>query len=224
MRSARFSAFLALIALAGCASGAVTELRDEAFSSSRLTSLACMPFVKGRQCLDAVSGGSVFLDCRLSALKQSPEFYAPGALQEVSSILHEELKKKYGTLLKDYSAGVSVFELRALRSPDSTLRALASAAGAELGVEYVAAGVLDSYRERKGSAGGVDSPASVSFRLYVIHVATGIAVFEGAFDETQQSLSENILAAPTFFRRGARWLTAGELSREGIRSILADIP
>jgi len=48
-------------------------------------------------------------------------------------------------------------------------------------------------------------------------------VFEGSFDETQQALSENILKAPTFFKRGARWLTAGELSRDGIADILDEI-
>ena len=36
------------------------------------------------------------------------------------------------------------------------------------------------------------------------------------FDETQQPLSENIFRFFTFLRRKARWITAEELSREGV--------
>ncbi len=212
------------IALAGCASSAVTELRDTAFTSSAVSTLACMPFVRGRQCLDPQTGEDALLDCRFSSLSYSPEFYSPGALQDISSILHGELRNTYGRIVKDYSAGVSVFETLALRTPDKTLRSLASAFARELGAEYVAAGVLDSYKERKGTARAIYSPASVSFRVYIIHAPTESIVFEGVFSETQQALSENILQAPSFFKRGARWLTAAELSREGIRRVLADIP
>ena len=85
-------------------------------------------------------------------------------------------------------------------------------------------GILESYIERVGSASGIERPASVGFRLYLMHAATESVVFEGSFDETQQALSENILDASNFFKRGARWLTAGELSRDGIIGILAEIP
>jgi len=224
MRPRTYFIFPLIIALCGCASNAVTELRDNTFKSSGMGSLACMPFVKGRECLDAVSDETAFLDCRFSSFRHTPEFYASGALQELSSMLHEELRKKYDMPVKDYNASVSVFEVCALRNPDKTLRELASSFGNELGAEYVFAGVLGSYRERKGSAGGIDRPASVAFRLYLIHVPSGAAVFEGFFNETQQALSENILLAPVFFRRGARWLSAGELARDGITRILADIP
>ncbi|MBM4311246.1 MAG: hypothetical protein FJ119_09930 [Deltaproteobacteria bacterium] len=224
MKTIKILALITLCALAACASSAVTALRDTTFTSSSMSSLACMPFVRGNRCLDASAGGDAFLDCRFSALSYSPEFYAPGALQEISAVLHEELRKKYGQTVKDYSAGVSVFETIVLRNPDKTLRALASAFGGELGAEYVVVGVLDSYIDRVGSARGISSPASVTFRLYIIHAPTGSTVFEGTFSETQQALTENILKAPSFFRRGARWLSAEELSREGIRRILADIP
>ncbi len=224
MRTIKIYVCAAIIALTGCASSAVTQLREEGFTSARITSLACIPFVKGRECLDAFAGGDAFLDCRFSSFKHTAEFYTPDAVPAISAILHEELRKKYGMSVKDYSAGVSVFEMQVLRRPDKTLRLLASDFGRELGVEYVAAGVLDSYRDRKGTAGGINSPASVAFRLYFIHVPTGRTVFEGTFNETQQALSENILKATAFFSRGARWLTAAELSRAGITRILKDIP
>jgi hypothetical protein len=36
------------------------------------------------------------------------------------------------------------------------------------------------------------------------------------FEETQQPLSENVLDLPAFVKRGAKWVTAGELAREGV--------
>jgi hypothetical protein len=224
MRTIKIVALLGCFVWAGCATSAVTELRDNAFTSSMMTSIACLPFIKGRQCLDAVATDNALLDCSVSSIQHSAAFYAPGASQEISDALHEELKKKYGAAVKDYSASASVFEELSAKQPRSTLRALATACARELGADYVVVGVLDSYIERRGTDRGIDSPASVAFRLYLLHAPTGALVFEGSFNETQQSLSENVLKARVFFKRGARWLTAQELARDGITGILAKIP
>ena len=224
MRILKIILLLGIVVWFGCASNAVTVLRDDTFQSSKMTSLACMPFVKGRSCTDVPSGDNALLDCRLSAINYPVEFYSTGASQEISRILHEELQKKYGPAVKDYDAGMFVFGKLARDNPHSTLRSLASAFASELGVEYVMIGILENYIERVGNARGIERPASVSFRLYLMHAATGSVVFEGSFNERQQSLFENILKASTFFKRGARWLTAGELSRDGIIGILADTP
>ncbi len=214
---------LGLLVWTGCASNAVTTIRDDTFKSSMITSLACMPFVKGRRCTEAPSGGNALLDCRLSAINYPIEFYSNGAAQEISYILHEEMKNKYGQTVKDYSASMSVFKQLKHNYPHKTLRSLTLAFAQELGVEYVVVSILDNYIERKGSAGGVERPASVGFSLYILHAPTSSVIFEGTFSETQQSLSENLLKASIFFKRGARWLTAEELSREGIIDILEQI-
>jgi hypothetical protein len=182
-----------------------------------------MPFIKGRSCTELPSGGSALLDCRLAAINYPVEFYSEGAAQEISRILHEELKDRYGPAVKDYGAGAAVFQKLKRDQPTSTPRDLASDFAREIGVEYVMAGVLDNYIERKGGAGGIERPASVGFSIYLLHAPTGSVVFEGSFNETQQSLSENVLAAGTFFRRGARWVTAAQLAREGINDILEEI-
>jgi hypothetical protein len=224
LRAIKTCVLIGIVILTGCASPSITVLRDDTFKSSMVNSLACMPFVKGRRCTEAPSGDNALLDCRLSAINYPIEFYSTGASQEISYILHEELKNKYGETVKDYNASMSVFKRLTRDHPHSTLRSLASAFARERGVEYVMIGILERYIEREGSAGGVERPASVGFSLYVLHAPTGSVVFEGSFEETQQSLSESPLKAGLFFKRGARWLTAGELSREGITDILADIP
>ncbi len=224
MRTIKIWMLLGVVVLAGCVSNSVTVVRDDTFQSSKMASLACMPFVKGRSCTEVPSGGNALLDCRLSAINYPVEFYSAGASEEISHILHEELQKKYGPAVQDYDAGMFGFRKLARDNPHSTLRFLAATCARELGVEYVMIGILESYIERVGSASGIERPASVGFRLYLMHAATESVVFEGSFDETQQALSENILDASNFFKRGARWLTAGELSRDGITGILADMP
>jgi hypothetical protein len=77
------------------------------------------------------------------------------------------------------------------------------------------AGTVRRYRERKGTAYGADLPASVAFSLYLLDVASGETVWSASFDKTQQSLSENLLDAAGFFKHGAKWLTAEELTRWG---------
>jgi len=223
MHILKISVLLGLLVLAGCASPSITVLRDDTFKSSMINSLACMPFVKGRRCTETPSGEIALLDCRLSAINYPIKLYSDGASQEISYILHEELQKKYGAAVKDYNAGIFNFKRLARDNPHSTLRSLTSAFALERGVEYVMIGILENYIEREGSAGGIERPASVNFRLYLMHAATSTVVFEGSFEETQQAFTEDPLNALVFFKRGARWLTAGELSREGIIDILEDL-
>lgn len=70
------------------------------------------------------------------------------------------------------------------------------------------------FQERQGGNFSVIRPASVGFHMHLYDGDTLVGVF--AFDETQQPLSENVLRIFTFFKRGAKWITAGELAREGV--------
>lgn len=70
------------------------------------------------------------------------------------------------------------------------------------------------YEERVGGNLGVDKPAGVGFHMHLMENNVLKRVF--IFDEDQQSLSENLFNMGKFFRRGARWLTVEELSRDAI--------
>ena len=89
MRKIKLFILVCCAVCAGCASSAVTTLHDETVTVSMVSSVAGMPFVKARRCEEPVSGESTVLDCRLSSLKSFPEFYSPGAVQEISSVLYE---------------------------------------------------------------------------------------------------------------------------------------
>ena len=125
MRTIKICMLLGIVVLAGCASNSVTVLRDDTFQSSKMASLACLPFVKGRSCTEASSGGNALLDCRLSAINYPVEFYSAGASEEISHLLHDELQKKYGPALKDYKRQRSCLsEELSAKQPRSTLRSL----------------------------------------------------------------------------------------------------
>jgi hypothetical protein len=85
-------------------------------------------------------------------------------------------------------------------------------------------GTVWRYKERVGGALAVQSPASVAFAIYVIEVATGKTVWKAKFDETQRPLSENILEAKRFLKRGAKWLSANELAQYGVKEIFKGFP
>ncbi len=90
--------------------------------------------------------------------------------------------------------------------------------------EAVLAGTIFRWRERQGTSFGVSEPASVSLGLYLIDAKDGAIRWQAFFEETQRSLSENLLQAGAFLKRGGRWLTAAELSRSGIIQLLDRLP
>ena len=91
------------------------------------------------------------------------------------------------------------------------------------GVDYVVVPMVIDWRERVGSEIGSTNPASVDFVLYLIDVRTGGLIKQFHFDETQQSLSANILDARKFVSRNGRWLSAMELAQEGLQKGLAEL-
>ncbi len=72
------------------------------------------------------------------------------------------------------------------------------------------------YRERVGEELGVQSPASVAFVLDLWDVKRGDVAWSARFDETQRSLTENLLGLGEYLHRGVRWLTAEELAQDGV--------
>ncbi|UCD72191.1 MAG: hypothetical protein JSW70_04125 [Syntrophobacterales bacterium] len=81
------------------------------------------------------------------------------------------------------------------------------------------AGTVWRYEERIGGAMGAFSPASVAFVVYPIDVPSGKMLWRAKFDETQRSLFENVLDSWAFLKKGAKWLSADELARYGVREV-----
>jgi hypothetical protein len=79
---------------------------------------------------------------------------------------------------------------------------------------------INRYVERKGKKYAIESPASVAFECKLIEVKTGRAACFLNFDETQQALTDNLLAASLRLK----WLTAEELLNDGLIKKLSTCP
>ncbi len=96
--------------------------------------------------------------------------------------------------------------------------------GKELNADFVMVGILFRFEERIGSSLGVEKPASVAFDLHLFRLRDGARVWDATFDETQKPLSDNLFQIGSFFRSGAKWLTAEELAAVGINEVLKKLP
>jgi hypothetical protein len=102
--------------------------------------------------------------------------------------------------------------------------AVAAQIGKKLGLEAVVIGAVYHYEQRQGSGLGVQSPASAAFEAHLIQVADKKVLWSGRFDETQHSLSENLLKIGSFVKGGAQWQTVERWSEIGIEHMLRTFP
>jgi len=89
--------------------------------------------------------------------------------------------------------------------------------------DAVIVGRMQRYRERVGDEWGAKSPASVAFVLDLIDVRRGDVIWTARFDETQKALSENIFALGDISARGIRWLSAEQLTQEGVKKAVGEL-
>ena len=95
--------------------------------------------------------------------------------------------------------------------------------GERVYADAVIVGRVRRYRERVGDEWGAKSPASVAFVLDLIDVRRGDVIWSARFDETQKSLSENLFAIGDVGQRGLRWLSASQLTRDGVKKTVAQL-
>ncbi len=89
--------------------------------------------------------------------------------------------------------------------------------------DYLLVPQILEWRERDGGEWGVNEPASVVLELTLLDVGNQRVVHRYHFEESQRSLSEDLLQARKFFHRGGKWLTTQELLRDGLREGLREM-
>jgi hypothetical protein len=120
---------------------------------------------------------------------------------------------------------VSDREVREMESlvPPGSPEARARRLGQLVYADAVISGRLLRFHEREGESMGAMSPASVAFVLEVWDVKRGDLIWTARFDETQKSLSEDLLSLGQVASRGVRWLKAEELSLEGVKKAVGQL-
>ena len=151
---------------------------------------------------------------------------SPGHPEQVLERLFlEELEKERPKL--NVISGERVDGIYRRISADSltiSQREVLQKVGSELGVEGIVAGYVYRFRERKGVSYTVEQPASVTFEIHLLRVSDGALVWRGSFDKTQSSLMENLFQFTSFFRGKGKWVTAEELTGEGVEQVLKNFP
>jgi len=89
--------------------------------------------------------------------------------------------------------------------------------------DAVMVGRVQRFRQRVGDDWGVKTPASVAFVLDLIDVRRGDVIWSARFDETQKALSENIFAWGDISQRGVRWLSAEQLTLDGVKKAVGQL-
>ncbi len=103
-------------------------------------------------------------------------------------------------------------------------RQLVQVAGEKLDCPSALQITLERYRERLGDEYSATDPASLAFGFQLLNVADGKVICFGQFDETQQAVSENVLAVGKAFKRGFKWITIGDLTKEALKSKFTSCP
>ncbi len=143
----------------------------------------------------------------------------------VEKVFLDQLDKKrpkFSVMAGERVAGA--FRRISAGSLTAPLRQVLRDVGRELGAEGVVVGYVYRFRERKGVSYAVEQPASVAFEIHLLRVSDGALVWRGTFDKTQSSLMENLLQFASFFRGKGKWVTAEELTGEGIEQVLSTFP
>lgn len=96
--------------------------------------------------------------------------------------------------------------------------------GQETGADILAVGYIYRYTERVGYDYSVKQPASVAYEIYMVNPSDKSIIWRGVFDKTQKSLMEDLFQISSFFRGGGKWLTAEQLSKQGMDEIFKKFP
>jgi hypothetical protein len=151
---------------------------------------------------------------------------SPGTPEAVvEAVFLAQLDKKrpnFSVIAGERVAGV--YRRISTDSLTTPLRQVLRDVGSELGAEGVVAGYVYRFRERKGVSYAVEQPASVAFEIHLLRVSDGALVWRGTFDKEQSSLMEDLLQFASFYRGKGKWLTAEELTGEGIEQLLNTFP
>ncbi len=210
---------MAFMLLVSCAAPQKEFPPDKALEG--VETILIMPF----QNLHAVDGSEVDIDCafcnRRHAFQKVPEGTTEFMTEHLINLLMNDRTYRFvfpeqtDETLSNLPAG----ENGVVRMTD-----LVAVSGETNGVDAVLLGYLFRFKERVGTRYSVESPASVSFSLFLMRVTDGRIVWRGTFEETQQSLSENLLKIGAFIKRKGRWITAREMAVDGLENLISTFP
>ena len=147
----------------------------------------------------------------------------PKVLTELDETLAEVLRKETTRTYAPREAFLGCSDAKASGTGRAAALRRWVAVGSCMKVDFLLVPHAINWQEREGSQAGVTCPAGVTLDFFLIDVRNAVLTSRSHFDETQTALAENLLEAPKFLSRGARWISAIELAREGMLKAVRDM-
>jgi hypothetical protein len=194
------------------------ETEPEAITFNKLL---IMPFKD----MYRIYGDNVSFRCPLCEKVYMIEEVAPEADDFLTEQLIDLMKtRNHFELLPSEHAREVMSSLLSKNGKEQSELELLLETGRLLGADAIMMGRIYRFKKRIGTEYAVESPASVTFDLVLINVADGRILWSGYFDETQQSLFENLLHFGKFLERKGKWITAEQMAASGLEDLLQKFP
>jgi TolB-like protein len=200
--------FSILLTLSGCGGTTTEVMTDPQIEQYRIVRIAVLPFTVEPPTVGQERG---------YAAPAPP----PSAAEKVTDTFYRKLKSREGLdvvpsyQVQDVLSGVPETPLTT-----SQIRSI----GERLGVGAVLVGTVQVYKERSGSAMGLERPedaAEVGFVARLISVKDGATLWTGQYYERQRPATEDLTG---FLERGPRYLTVDQLANSAVEHVLRRFP
>jgi hypothetical protein len=176
------------------------------------------------QPLTAGDGQGNTVICPICGIGYSSGEILKGSENIVEEIFVDKLHELKRTELIPSDKVQDVYKIIASESMKEPLMNVFKKVGKELGADVVAVGYVYRYIEREGYKYSVEHPASVFFEIHLINTIDGRIIWKGFFDRTQKSLMEDVFQISSFFKGGGTWMTARQLTEQGMNKIFETFP
>jgi hypothetical protein len=144
-----------------------------------------------------------------------------------SRVPSDTLSKLDEMLLDAFEVGTSL-EILNTAQPEATQAALraskkeglppisrAQALGESLAAQGTLFGVVSRFEDSDGSRFGASRPSSVGFKLWLFNIERREVVWSASYQNTEQSLSENLFRVKEVLKEGVGFRSSAQLARYG---------
>jgi hypothetical protein len=194
-----------------------TPAAENATSPMRIAIISFQPLIPGEK-----QGNTVI--CPICGIGYSSGKILKGSEKVVEEVFVDKLHKLKEVELIPSDKAQSVYKRIASESLKGPLLNIFKKVGRELGADVLAVGYVYRYTEREGYNYSAEHPASVFFEIHLIKTIDGSIIWRGFFDKTQKSLMEDVFQISSFFRGGGKWMTARQLTEQGMNEIFKTFP
>jgi len=184
------------------------------------TRMAVIPF---QTIMPATEQGNTVI-CPLCGINYSSGKILMGSEKIVEEVFLDKLHELKKIELISPDKAQSVYKRIISESPKEPLSNIFKKIGNELGADVLAVGYVYRYTEREGYSYSAKHPASVFFEIHLIKTIDGSIIWRGIFDKTQKSLMEDVFQISSFFKSGGKWMTARQLTEQGMNKIFETFP